>query len=142
MDFHIDDTITDNPRYDIILGHDFLTELGIVLDFAIGVMIWDGVSLNMTTGRTTQESILMATGPSPLKLETVIPTYLNEAEKTGLAEVLHNHTPLFQGGIGCFPGPALTVEPLEPTFTALLSHVLSNSTCSHRPCEGSYRQNG
>jgi hypothetical protein len=115
MDFHIDDTITDNPRYDIILGRDFLTKLGIVLDFATGVMIWDGVSLNTTTGRTTQESILMAAGPSPLKLETVIPTYLNEAEKTGLAEVLHNHTELFQDGIGCFPGPALTVEPLvEP----------------------------
>jgi hypothetical protein len=69
MDFHIDDTTTDNPRYDVILGRDFLTKLGIVLDFATGVMIWDGVSLNMTTGRTTQESILMAASPSPLKLE-------------------------------------------------------------------------
>jgi hypothetical protein len=55
----------------------------------------------------------MAAGTSPLKLETVIPTHLNEKEKTGLAEVLHNHTALFRVGIGCFPGPALTVEPLE-----------------------------
>jgi hypothetical protein len=114
MDFHINDIITDNPRYDFILGLDFLTKLGIVLDFSTGVMVWDGVSLNMTTGHTTQESMLIAADPSPLKLETVIPTYLNEAEKTVLAEVLHNHTALFQGGIGCFPGPALTVEPLEP----------------------------
>jgi hypothetical protein len=113
MDFHIDDTTTDNLRYDIILGRNFLTKLGIILDVATGVMIWDGVLLNMTTGRTTQESILMAGGPSPLKLETVIPTYLNEKEKTELAEVLHNHTELFRVGIGCFPGPALTVEPLE-----------------------------
>jgi hypothetical protein len=114
MDFHIDDTITDNPRYDFILGHDFLTKLGIVLDFSTGVMVWDGVSLNMTTGRTTQESMLIAAGTSPLKLETAIPTYLNEAEKTGLAEVIIDHTALFQGGIGYFPGPALTIEPLEP----------------------------
>jgi hypothetical protein len=33
--------------------------------------------------------------------------------KTGLAKVLHTHTALFQDGIGCFPGPAFTIEPLE-----------------------------
>jgi hypothetical protein len=43
----------------------------------------------------------------------VILTYLNEKEKTGLAEVLHNHTELFQDGIDCFTGPALTIAPLE-----------------------------
>jgi hypothetical protein len=112
MNFHIDDTNTANPQYDINLGRDFLTKLGIVLDFATGVMIWDGVSLNMTTGHTSQESNGMSTN-ALLKLETVIPTYLNEDEKIGLAEVLKTHSSLFQEGIGCFPGPPLTVEPLE-----------------------------
>ena len=32
--FHVDDSETPNPRYDLIIGRDLLTELGIVLNFA------------------------------------------------------------------------------------------------------------
>jgi hypothetical protein len=53
MNFYIDDTRTNNPRYDFILGRDFLTKLGMILDFSTETMIWHGVSLNMTTGRPT-----------------------------------------------------------------------------------------
>jgi hypothetical protein len=114
MDFYIDDTNTTNPRYDFILGRDVLTKLGMVLDFSTGTMIWDGVSLNMTTGRISQESIQMAADPSPLKADAVIPSYLEEKAKTGLATILHSHSTLFDSGIGYFPGPPLTIEALEP----------------------------
>jgi hypothetical protein len=120
MNFYIDDTRTNNPRYDFILGRDFLTKLGMILDFSTQTMIWDGVSLHMTTGRPTQEAMLMAAGPSPLKVEAVIPSYLDEKAKKGLVNILHGHSTLFASGIGCFPGPALTVEakeqPLQPYY--------------------------
>jgi hypothetical protein len=117
MDFYIDDTNTNNPRYDFIVGRDFLTNLGMVLDFSTGTMIWDGVSLNMTTGRISQETMQMAAGPSPLKVDAVIPSYLEEKAKTGLETILHSHSTLFDSGIvGCFPGPPLTVEALKPPF--------------------------
>jgi hypothetical protein len=120
MNFYIDDTRTTNPRYDFILGRDFLTKLGMILDFSTETMIWDGVSLHMTTGCPTQEAMLMAAGPSPLKVEAVIPSYLDEKAKKGLANILHGHLTLFASGIGCFPGPALAVEakeqPLQPYY--------------------------
>jgi hypothetical protein len=50
LDFHVDDTKIDNPRYDIILGRDFLTRLGIVLNFVNRTIVWDNVSLDMSVG--------------------------------------------------------------------------------------------
>jgi hypothetical protein len=47
-------------------------------------------------------------------VNAVIPSYLDEKAKSGLATILHSHSTLFDSGIGCFPGPALPVEALEP----------------------------
>ena len=49
------DTSTESHAYDMIMGRDLLTELGIVLDFSTQQIIWDGATVPMRSPHALYE---------------------------------------------------------------------------------------
>ena len=112
--FTRDDTPTTTRDYDFILGHDFLAQVGIVMDFSAKTVIWDDIKIPMYGSRrnvSRPEPELMTKYAMDDVIE-LLPKHLSNDQAWRLAQLLMSFKPSFQGGIGRFPGP-----PYDLTLT-------------------------
>ena len=118
--FHRDDSTLEEFDYDFILGRDFLSHIGLVINYTNNTFTWDDLTVPMPTLRGTKAEILSSDDKTFEPYETpgmeqanfvlqnvhdYIPEHIIGEERQKLAEILETHKASFQGGIGRFPGP-------------------------------------
>jgi RNase H-like domain found in reverse transcriptase/Reverse transcriptase (RNA-dependent DNA polymerase)/Retroviral aspartyl protease len=137
---HVDDT--SNPStavYDMVIGCDLMTELGLKINFTDNVIIWDDVATPMKTRGflsnstnlrnvfelVTEPSVLQQTEQrqkdildaeySAVDIVQLVQMYehLTLWQRTLLCEVLFQHNDLFQGGLGTCNVRPVDLELIE-----------------------------
>jgi len=119
----------------MIIGRDLLTELGVIIDFEKKILTWDGTTIEMPkVGElqavdrkvSTEEPKLVRNvtnralhildaeySPSDVTQVANSASSLDTKERSLLVSVLENHQKLFDGALGKFNGPPITLE-LKP----------------------------
>jgi transposase InsO family protein len=109
--------------YDFILGRDFLSQVGMTLDFKRGLIGWDDLSIDMPKDspflsnankeELHEQKAYIEADYHKYHLPSVIPLYLSEPEGNVLLELLEKFADLFTGSLGTMAGPPLDLE-LKP----------------------------
>lgn len=127
---HVSDTL---HSYDMIIGRDILTQLGIDIHFSTLTCTWDSSTIPMRTSDCTahQSYYVEETGPlaestSRLKkiliakyekadLDHIVKSsiHLKSKEKMKLRKLLENYKSLFDGKLGQRKGPPVNIELRE-----------------------------
>jgi transposase InsO family protein len=139
---HIDETTPrKNAQYDMIIGTDLMTELGIDINFSTNKMSWEGVDIpmrpkNQITDRTVATALYHMVMEAPILKQaeqrqqrildadyaaTDVAEYtknlehLNTEQKDKLYRLLNEYPGLFKGGLGTLNVPPihLDIRPLE-----------------------------
>ena len=136
--FQCEARVFDAPcRYDIIVGRDFLSSIGLKMDFESHTMEWDGTKVDMVNGRALNETEYLfgllqeqedpfdtddATNDAYIldaKYENTSPKevadaqqHLNQKEKQHLEDVLAKYSELFDGKLGLYPHRKVHLELL------------------------------
>ena len=123
----------ENLGYDVIIGWDLMQELGIVIDVARDLCIWDRAELPMKNRDATSKEAFYINEPDsvtsdidcikkildakyePANLDEVVDgiTYLNPTEKTKLHRLLRKHENLFDGTLRKWVGKPYEIELKE-----------------------------
>ena len=133
------DASKDPGQYDMIIGRDLLSELGIVLDFKKGVMVWDLAEIPMkpydnfcadmidtyeqevmmmhdpdtTEGERIQQILDAKYSSADLRAEVEKCTELSVEEKEELLSCLKEYEELIDGSLGTWQSEPLHLE-LKP----------------------------
>ena len=136
--FHVDesDPNDDTLGYDMIIGRDLLTDLGIIIDFKDGYVIWDGIKSPMKQHHsvgtkevaytlyenTTEPEIIKSSNERVSRildacyqkadlasLVCQVKT-LNKVEQLKLLNVLEKYKDLFDGTLGAFKTKPIKLE--------------------------------
>ena len=118
--------------YDIIIGRDLLTELGIIIDFKNNVSIWDNAEVPMKERECTIDSAfhipeehldteldrvkrILDAKYEPADLEEVVDkcTHLDVSMRQQLLKLLIKYKPLFDGTLGKWQGDPYDIELKE-----------------------------
>ena len=122
-----------NGHYDIILGRDILSKLGIILDFQQQIVCWEDEIVHMRPTTCTQETTYNVNDTPDITAETdrmskildakYSPADLDEVakknenltldQKSKLHELLKKHESLFDGTLGKWVGEPYKVELKE-----------------------------
>jgi transposase InsO family protein len=116
---HVVDKVSDN--YDMILGRDVMTAMGIVLDFANENIVWDGIERAMSNStnkerfdtKLNQDSTIKAAKYQKANLHECIPTTLNKQEGDQLLHLLEDFEELFEGKLGTFDIDPIDVDVIS-----------------------------
>ena len=136
--FHVANTTTPANSYDMIIGRDIMTELGITLDFNLLVMTWDNATVLMRSAdalstedayviynetyesdivqeaTTRLRSILDAKyEPANLDKITASCSYLDATQQSSLNDLLQRYRHLFDGTLGTWRSTPYAIQLRE-----------------------------
>ena len=127
--FHCDETVGIQrapAEYDFILGRDFLTQVGLILDFNAQQFLWHDIAVPMppvpikkekTDTKQNFEEIhsqhFTVTNYHKYNLDACIPSHLETKQGDQLLETLYNNRDIMKGGLGLVPGALLNID-LKP----------------------------
>jgi hypothetical protein len=103
--------------YKVIMGRDVITDLGIIIDFKNGRLLWDDLELSLNTISTTPNESYKQTGSAVTSVESrvvrildaeykrfdlqnSIPSHLNSSQSATLMSLLSKYEDLFSGKLG------------------------------------------
>ena len=132
--FHVASATT-SSNYDVIIGRDLMTELGITLDFNLLIMTWDNSTVPMRNADalSTEDNFVMynevyesdiiqeATArlrsildakyePANLDAITASCDHLNASQQSSLNDLLKRHRHLFDGTLGTWQSEPYSIE--------------------------------
>ena len=126
-DMHV---TNNNMHYDMIIGRDLLSEIGIILDFDMLSISWQGNSIPMhSIVENPKDSYIINDSkqlqnaserikrildakyePANIEMEIERCTHLQSDEKQLLKQLLHKHYSLFDGGLGKWKGTPYHID--------------------------------
>jgi hypothetical protein len=119
--------------YDMILGRDMLSDLGLVLDFSRNIIIWEAGEMPMKVRSATRENSLFIKEPVPLmheadRMSKILDAKykkadlrkiadsikgVNETQREQLHQFLQQYEGLFDGTLGRWKGKEYHIELQE-----------------------------
>jgi hypothetical protein len=115
--------------YKVIMGRDVTTDLGLIIDFKNGRILWDDLELSLNTKSTTPNESFEQTGSAVTSVESrvvrifdaeykkndlqnSIPSHLESSQSATLKSLLSKYEDLFLGKLRTMPGLPYTI-PLK-----------------------------